>query len=662
MNFFEHQDRAKRMTWRLLGMLAVAMVVLVVAVYVVAVGVEAAWHGRSGGGGVRWVQPHLFAWVALGMCALVGVAAWSRTRALDAGGGTVALALGGRQLLPARAQDEERVLLNVVEEMAIAAGLPVPFVFVLEGEPGINAFAAATTSADAAIAVTRGALTHLSRDELQGVIGHEFSHLLHGDSQLNLRLVGLLHGLIALSQAGVLLMRIGSGARPVGITRRRGAWPFFLVGLALFFVGGLGQLAARIIKAAVSRQREFLADAAAVQFSRNPDGLAGALRKIEALAEHGSLRADAAGEFSHLFFANALAEGWLAGFFATHPPLSERIRRLRPGWLAQRPRGGTGPGRTSADPRQRAAPAPVSALPAGFMDDLGGRFALAPESIVARVGAPTAADGQWSSVALAALPPELREATEEPFDALALLFALLLQDEAPVWATQEAILLRLAPHGMAARSQGLRPALAKLDGRLRLPLVELLMPALRRLSGAQGEAVLKCVDALAAADDQHSVFEYALRRMLMRRLLGHLEDTASRSAQLVAVQPLAASSAIVLSALAWAGHERPQAVGVAFRAAAARLPPAVRSRCQLREKEACTFGALDAALDRIGAAVPHARAAFIDACAHCVAADGAVTVEEAELLRTVAEAVGCPIPPLVPGLDVLWPQGGEARP
>ncbi len=658
MNFFEHQDRARRMTWRLIGLLLLAIASVVLVVYAASVVAEAGWHVGQEGPGFVWIQPRLLVFVAVATLGLMGIAALVRMRALDSGGGAIALSLGARQVLPARAEGRERVLLNVAEEMAIAAGMPVPYVFVLPNEPGINAFAAAASPRDAAVVVTQGALEHLDRDELQGVIGHEYSHLLNGDTRLNMRLVGLLHGLTVLGQTGLLLLRASSGAgtatRHRGVsTRGGGPWPLFFIGATLWLAGSLGLLAARIIKAAVSRQREFLADAAAVQFSRNRDGLAGALKKIGGQGRTAAIQSPSAEEFSHLFFSEAFRHNWLGGLFATHPPLTERIKRLDPsfrgrfGEVSTR-RIETSSGQGSA---RRAEPGQQSALDG---EPVGGpapaaqeRFDLAPESVIGRVGAPTSDDLRWGGEALAAMPDVLRDAASQPFDALALLYALTLHEEPTHRAAQETALARMGPRGVARRAGQLKQHCDQLDQRLRLPLVETLVPTLRRLSDRQRRAVMASVDALVDADGARSVFEYALRRMLLRRLM-EPGARAPAKPQVLSIRPLAAACSTILSALAWAGHEESAAVGVAFRKGAARLPPALRTRANLREAKACTFAAMDKALECVEGSVPYAKRAFVDACAHCVVADGQVTVEEAELLRSVAEAVGCPIPPLLP--------------
>ena len=268
MDFFGQQERAKRRTGWLVALFAVAVTLIVGMVYLAAALALRGPEVASAGAPLQWWDPGLFALVAVGVGAIVGVASGVRVLSLRSGGSAVAEMMGGRVVSPETSDPDERRLFNVVEEMALASGVPVPVVYVLPDEPAINAFAAGYALEDAVVAVTAGALHDLTRDELQGVVAHEFSHLLNRDSRLNLRLTGLIFGILALGLAGRLLLRgswhIGGGKR------NQGALIVLAVGLALFLTGYLGVLFGRIIRAAVSRQREVLADAAAVQFTRNP--------------------------------------------------------------------------------------------------------------------------------------------------------------------------------------------------------------------------------------------------------------------------------------------------------------------------------------------------------------------------------------------------------
>ncbi|MDZ4199116.1 MAG: M48 family metallopeptidase, partial [Kiritimatiellia bacterium] len=330
MDFFSHQEDARRKTRLLVFYYGLAVALILVSVYLVLViGLGAAASGEEESV-IRWWNPQLFLSVSVGLLALIGAGTLYKIHQLAQGGEFVARSLGGRRVDPATTDVAERRLLNVVEEMAIASGAPVPPVFVME-EKGINAFAAGMTPSDAVIGVTRGCLETLTRDELQGVMAHEFSHILQGDMRLNLRLMGVLHGILLIALAGYFLFRSSLSA-PRSRSRENkdgGGLRFALVllGLALLVIGYIGVVFSKLIKSAVSRQREFLADASAVQYTRNPSGIAGALRRIAGYSGGSRILSPEAEEASHLFFANSLSSAW-AGLLATHPPLSERIRRI----------------------------------------------------------------------------------------------------------------------------------------------------------------------------------------------------------------------------------------------------------------------------------------------------------------------------------------------
>lgn len=328
MDFFEAQDVARRRT-RLLVILFVAAVVLIILIIYIVV------HYLRGPRPGEVIDPVLLAVVAGGVVLLVGTGSGYRTLQLRRGGPAVAELLGGRRISPTTTDPAERRLVNVVEEMAIASHIPVPAIYVLDNEEGINAFAAGHSPTDAAVTVTHGTLQALTRDELQGVIAHEFSHIFNGDMRLNLRLMGLLFGILLLAVLGRILLYTGPRGAYRGGTNRRGGGggQIVLIGLALLLVGYIGVFFGRLIQAAISRQREYLADAAAVQFTRNPQGIAGALKKIGASLEAGGPGAQIANahaeEANHLFFARGIG-GLATRLFASHPPLVERIRRIDP--------------------------------------------------------------------------------------------------------------------------------------------------------------------------------------------------------------------------------------------------------------------------------------------------------------------------------------------
>ncbi len=335
MDFFEHQAQARKNTTVLVAYFALAIVSLIAAVYLATVvgayGMQASKSTSTAPSTLQLWRPELFLYAVTGTLTVVSLGSLYKTARLSKGGSAVAEALGGRLMDADPADADERKLRNVVEEMAVAASVPMPKVYVLDDESGINAFAAGHTPDNAAIGVTRGAIHQLSRDELQGVIGHEFSHILNGDMRINIRIMGVLFGIVCLAVIGRIMLFSRGG---------RGRNPMVFIGLALVVIGALGMVFGRLIQAALSRQRELLADASAVQFTRNPAGLSSALQKIGAAGS--KLESPHAAEASHMFFENGLSKPF-SGLMATHPPLAERIRAIDPAWDGQFARPATQP-------------------------------------------------------------------------------------------------------------------------------------------------------------------------------------------------------------------------------------------------------------------------------------------------------------------------------
>ena len=454
----------------------------------------------------RLWDPGLFAVVALGTLTLVGGGSLYRIASLSGGGHTVAELLGGRPLTPQTSDPDERKILNVVEEMAIASGTPVPPVYLMEDEDGINAFAAGYTPGDAVIGVTRGCIRNLTRDELQGVIAHEFSHILNGDMRLNIRLIGVLYGILLISIAGWIIFRSTSGGVRISTRRddddRRGGNPWPLVGLALYVLGYVGVFFGNLIKAAVSRQREYLADASAVQFTRNPDGIATALKKIGALSEGSKVQSAEAAETSHLFFGDAI--GHMFSPFATHPPLADRIRRIDPSFDGDFSKVKLTTGPTVS--RASDAGVTLRAQPGASK----GSFRFNPAEVLAHVGRVDPQQLAYASALLASYPPSLKDRAYEPFGARAIVFALLVdRDNAEIRDGQRRWLAQYTEPGIVQEVEAVLPEVLRLAPESRLPLVAMIVPALRRLSHEQFDRFDADVRALVQADNQVSLYEYA---------------------------------------------------------------------------------------------------------------------------------------------------------
>jgi Peptidase family M48 len=505
----------------------------------------------------------------------------------------------------------------------------------LENEEGINAFAAGFTPGDAVIGVTRGCIRILSRDELQGVIAHEFSHILNGDMRLNIRLIGVLYGILLISMTGWLIFR--STAYNTGIdTRRndddrRGGNPWPLVGLALYVLGYVGILFGNLIKAAVSRQREFLADASAVQFTRNPDGIAGALKKIGALSEGSQIQAPEVQETSHLFFGEAI--GHLFSFMATHPPLSERIRRIDPSFkgdfsqvrLLPEPKAAEG---SPYNPLGRTGRAP---------------FRFNPTEMIGRIGTFDPQQIAFASQVLDSLPTSLREVSQTPYGARAIVFALLLDRENK--DVRDAQLHGLGQHAepnLVRLVKAVLPEVSGLAPEARLPLADLVVPVLRQLSPNQFAHFNGEVNALIQADQRVSLFEFALQRLLLRHLASHFGGAKGTGVRYRSSDPLVGSIQQILSALAAVGHSDQAEFAKAYSAGVQTLGwPGLDSAAPRHDVD---LRALDLALSELDAASNPLKKQVLSACAACIAADGRVTVEEAELIRAIADSLGCPVP------------------
>ncbi len=661
MDFFEHQEQARRRTGLLVLGYAAAVLLTITAVYAVLVVV------LRDEDGIAWWQAEIFFGVALLLGLLILGGSLFKISALSAGGAKVAAMLGAREVSPDTTDPDERRLLNVVEEMAIASGVSTPSVYLID-ENGINAFAAGFRPADAVIGVTKGCLQQLSRDELQGVIAHEYSHIVNGDMRLNIRLIGVLHGLLMIHLLGMIMLRMmffsGGRHRRRSSSGRgggdgRAAILMFVLGLAMTIIGLIGVFFGRIIKSAVSRQREHLADAAAVQFTRNPSGLAGALRKIGGLSDGSRVRDPHAEELSHLFFANGLASSWL-GLMASHPPLKERIRRLDPAFAgpadraeastASRPQTAQAAGddMTAGAVGLAGQSATRAAAPAAATGQPRSRdSAMRPEQMTASIGMLSADRLDAARNMLAALPSTLRKRLHDTNDAMAAVLALLLSDKSEAAAIQRETLEK-AGDPWPARVDDMKKDLQGLDSSLRLAVVDLALPALHQLKQPQYQQFRQwCLD-FVAADEQVSVFEYALLGMIERHLTARFSKAKKPIVQYYALKPLIPDAVILLGVLARFGNENdPEQASEVFKAGIKKLDASLD--VDLPAESECTLSAFDHALNRWRQAAMPLRQRLLQAGAVCVTANQLVTVDEGNLLRAVADAFDVPMPPLVDG-------------
>ena len=662
-SFFENQHLARRNTKILVLLYVLAVAGVILAVDLVLAGIYA-WNvnvrqlpGQELSWAMRWhfVPRSLYLLGALGTgLVILAVSAW-HVMQLASGGKAVADMVGARRIGSDTRDPLERRLVNVVEEMAIASGVRVPAVYVMDGEAGINAFAAGYEAADSVVAVTRGTLESLNRDELQGVVAHEFSHILHGDMRLNIRMIGILAGIVFIGSIGEFIMRSVRGGGD-----NKGAVPIFLGGLALLLIGYIGLFFARLIKAAVSRQREFLADASSVQFTRNPDGIAGALDQI-GLAPAGALVANRhAEDLSHMFFGQGIRVR-MHGLFDTHPALEERIARVherfdRASYRKARPSAVAviEEKEMQDDGKRKAAASAVLAAGAMGLDgrrgaDAGAGWGRSAGDSARLVGSMDGAKVDYAAKLLASLPPELRERVRDPEGARAALVALLLAPKEEVMKTQ---LDALGAKGMSALADQARSA-ALLTRRLgpafHLPLVDLALPAIRPASEASRNELIGAMEAVIYADRRVSLHEFVVLTLVRSQLAPRGKPSAAGSRKLADLQ---GAALIVLSLVAHAGT-RPDATGKRGDELAAAMRAGLKemSLPEASAASALTLETAAEALELLKALAPMQKAILVKGLFAAVTADGTIRVVEAELMRLVGAVLDCPLPPLLESVD-----------
>ena len=668
--FFEQQHAARRTSRQLIWLFVAAVIVIVIAVNVVlgsAYLYVFARHGAWARHGLDALPPFFVATTTAVVLLMIVGGSVQQVLAMREGGEAVARMIQARPVDPASQDLLERRLLNVIEEMALASGIPTPRAYVMEGEPNINAFAAGLHPGDAVVAVTNGTLTRLTRDELQGVIGHEFSHILNGDMTLNIQLIGLLHGLLLLSLFGRFLadmdrVRLSSDSRDRGNV-------LFLVGIAIVAIGSIGVFFGRLIKAGVSRQREFLADASSLQFTRNADGIGGALRKIGGLDElsGGQINHAHAETLSHMFVAPARIQ-FAVGGMATHPALTDRIRAVyghamdfvpAPELVARSAPQDVAAKTPDLPPLQftTAAPAASGATLAGAaatgaapaasplaVSPVGGLVGLAAgvtAGLSASIGTTQAAARPFVELLLARVEAlGLRPALSDTTGAQLLVLGLLIDQEQALAQRQERQVAEVFGADAAPRVEAMRNAAAQMPPGWRLPLVDLAFPALRKLPLQGRDRLLALAHALIVADGRVTLPEFLLYTVLEARL--GAGASGRREVLFSSLREVAGDASLVLSLVA--AVRLPQAPAHAYEAGARLLEGLAPAPL---EREALALDQVSVALRRLNALAPLAKPQFIKACVAVAFVDGATDWKAASCLRTLCAALDCPLPPQV---------------
>lgn len=637
MNFFESQDRARRKTGQLifLFVLATLSLVAITNLFLIAVG---GGFGPDKAVDAASLKSHLL--ISLAVIVVIAVASLYKIARLSGGGEVVAQSLGGKLLNQNTTDNDERRVLNVVEEMALAAGLPVPPVYILDDD-ALNAFAAGFHSDDAVIGLTRGCVRFLNREELQGVIAHEFSHILHGDMRINIRLIGVLYGILVVGHIGYFIMR--SSSFRSSRSSRDGA-PLILIGLGLVVIGSIGTFFGNLIKASVSRQREYLADASAVQYTRNPNGIGNALRKIGGLSIGSRLVSPNAAEASHMLIAQGLK---LSSFMATHPPLEDRISRLIPDWDgsfidSERELHSL----RSERAREKHFGAGVSQFDSGVskpdisFSDAAVATTSASTSVLDSVGDIRQDHLDHAGVMLDALRGDVLSAVHTAEGARAAIYCLLLSKDSEVFDRQLEVIADFEGAEQSDRVNSLQDAISSLGVEYRIPIVDLCMPTLKRQYEDQHRDFRKCVLALMRADEHIDLFEWCLHRVFVRHLDSIYMTTRRSKVRYKKLEEISEQCTSICAALASCAGENQQAAEQAFAEAMKELD--FDSSANLRLPP---LAEIDAALADVCAVAPLEKPRLIKACARSVLADGEVSAEEYELLRAVADSIDVPMPP-----------------
>ena len=687
--FFERQETQKTYTrWLVWAFVAAILAVVLVINLVVMVGL--------GGNPMTVVSeaPEVMFWTTLVVLAVIFGACWHKASEMRSGGAAVARSLGG---VPVTADDgdlKRKRLLNIVEEMAIAARIRKPQVFVLPDEAGINAFAAGHSPDEAAVAVTQGALDKFDRDQLQAVIGHEFSHILNGDMKINMRLAAWIFGLFVITDLASRVMRRSRGKDAARIR---------IIAFGIFIAGGVGMLAGRLLQAAVSRRREHLADASSVQFTRNPQALQSAFIIMAASAEGTRLENTSSADMAHMFFAGS-EPSWAAkaggSLFATHPPLEERVRALDSKVTTNRFKS-----LVSEERRKLNAKAKAESVAASSGSEAGSNgAALAANAASAGVSAaaPTVAEGTSTSasrpaidiqglsiaatfqtkaltetlptgvrmVAGRALPPDVlrnrltaeQQASVKKYISLvelnyvgvqATFIAGMLATEAAKWRTQ---LTKLAPVLNTELFKEIPEQVKNLGAlapQARMALLTDLLTILDDMDPADRKRLRGVARAFAPTVASGDMFRFALTRLLEKKL--------AKVKELPPPVPLPERAQQVCELYATLAHYRLGAGKQGqngYRAGLmGMLPP--QSWLPFPEKH-LSLAQLDAALAGVAQIHPTGKRAFSEGMARVIAVAGRLTVPQVDLLRGICIVVDCQVP-VIPA-DVTFEDPDAAAP
>jgi len=639
MNFFKSQDEARRSTGRLVVLFSLAIVSLIVMTNLLVMFVFGYINVEQSGSInteqlIRQIDWQAFLVIGAAVTITIALGSLYKIIALAGGGARVAEMLDAELVVNGNNDFRKQRLLNVVEEMAIASGTPVPPVYLLD-EDGINAFAAGYKPGDAVIGVTRGAIEKLNREQLQGVIAHEFSHVLNGDMKLNIRLIGLLHGILLIGLIGYYILRSTSHSR-----RSKDSGGAAILGIGLVVIGYAGTFFGNLIKASVSRQREFLADASAVQFTRNTDGIAGALMRIGGDATGSIIENPSGVQISHALFSQGI-KTWLGSLYATHPPLEKRIYNIQPNW--------DGEFDYSLPAEIDPASDEVTAVHTSSREQhaitmAAVAAAMTSGAVINQVGQPTPSHLEYAHKLINDLPPEFSSAVNDPFAARAVIYFLVLDKNQAMQTDQLQHLKSAADTGVYEETMKLVRAGYELKKEYRLPIVDMALATLHQLSANQYRLFKQNLNALIEIDSKVSLFEWSIRKIVFHHLDPVFSQKPGTTRQNLMLRQAKQACAVLLSVLVYSGKQQGISENEVFNQAIEQLGAGYIS---LLKKSELKLESLNDSLDTLATLKPLEKPRLLKACAVCITADQQITSNEVEIYRAISAILDCPAPPLI---------------
>lgn len=660
MNFFADQRRAKSQTNKLVFMYALTVIFTAVGTVAFAIFVANYNHIQHGEYHmIDFTQPYIWQ-VFIAVVTIICGTSFFKILILGKGGRYVARLIGANEVDLETTDPLLRRYINVVEEMSIASGTPMPGVYIMEREDCINAFAAGYEIDDAVVAVTKGALQKLNRDELQGVIAHEFSHIFNGDMKLNIKLIGYLYGLYMLGELGRVLIN-STGRRSRYCSRRssrNNGGQIAIVGFAVMVLGYIGYFFASLLKAAISRQREFLADASSVQFTRNPDGIGGALKKIYAYSQGAILESAHANEVSHMFFGDAIKR-W-TNLYATHPPIEDRLKAVFKGFnmskfereevdeiykeLTEHNQVEQYQEEKKERKKQEIEDRENEILNTQFVASMAALNQVSIKKkpkIEETAGVIDQKNVEFAKKLLNELPKRVHQSVKTSYGSKCLMYAMLIDKNDEIRQRQFNALNSKEQPGTVELVHELAEYCKELQEVFRLPVIEIALPALKKLSEDQRGLFLSLTKKLIMADHKVNIYEFIIYNFLRSSLTGQ-NKFFSRS---LGKRLLKDDVKAVLSFIAHVGSKNDEDKLSSFKNG---IQPLYRNDVRIISLKDLSLNKISQSLTKLKSAKIEFKQDFINACIRVVEDDDHITVREYELVRLISEIMLVPAPPIIP--------------